>query len=81
MVWQLQEAENQLGRIIQVARTSGPQSIAVRGEEAAVLLSIDDYRCLTARRDSLAGFLRASPWAGIELDVERSPEAGRDIEL
>jgi len=73
MIWQLPEAGGQLHRIIRAARTTGPQSIADQGEETAVLLSIDDYKRLTVRRDTLVGFLQASPWAGVELDLERSP--------
>lgn len=81
MIWQLQEAEHQLGQIIQAAETSGPQAIATEGRETAMVLSMADYRRLTARRDSLVGFLQSSPWAGVELDVARPPDTGRDIEL
>ncbi len=81
MVWQLQEADNKLGQIIQAAQTSGPQAIAAHGEETAIVLSMDDYRRLLARRNSLVDFLQGSPWADTELELDRSPDLGRDIEL
>jgi prevent-host-death family protein len=42
MSWQLQEAKNKLSKVIDDARTSGPQSITVRGKETAVVLSAED---------------------------------------
>ena len=81
MIWQLQEAKNKLNQVIQEARISGPQTIMVRGKETAVLLSAEDYRRLTEKENSLVSFFQASPWAEVELDLIRSKETGRDIEL
>jgi antitoxin Phd len=81
MIWQLQQAKNKLNQVIQEAKISGPQTITVRGKETAVLLSAEDYRRLTERKDSLVSFFQASPWADVELDLTRSKETGRDIEL
>ncbi|MDD2768548.1 MAG: type II toxin-antitoxin system Phd/YefM family antitoxin [Methylococcus sp.] len=81
MCWQLQEAKNKLSEVIQAAQKSGPQAITVRGKEAAVILSAEDYRRLTMKSGSLVGFFQASPWADVELDVTRSKDVGRDIEL
>ncbi|HUL13010.1 MAG TPA: type II toxin-antitoxin system Phd/YefM family antitoxin [Methylococcaceae bacterium] len=81
MSWQLQEAKNKLSKVIHDARTSGPQSITVRGKETAVVLSAEDYQKLTPRQGSLIGFFQESPWADVELDLTRSKDTGRDIEL
>ena len=81
MSWQLQEAKNKLSKLIHDARTSGPQSITVRGKETAVVLSAEDYRKLTKKQGSLIAFFQESPWAEVELDLTRSKETGRDIEL
>ena len=81
MYWQLQEAKNKLSRVVQEAQASGPQTITLRGKEAAVVISIDDYRRLTEQRGSLLEFFRKSPWAEVGLDMERSQDTGRDIEL
>jgi len=81
MIWQLQEAKNKLDQVIQKARASGPQTIAVQGKEAAVVLSAEDYRRLTEKKNSLVSFFQSSPWAEVEIDLTRSRETGRDIEL
>jgi len=81
MSWQLQEAKNKLSKVIHDARTSGPQSITVRGKETAVVLSVEDYRKLTKKRGSLMGFFQESPWVEVELDIARPEDTGRDIEL
>ena len=81
MNWQLQEAKNKLSQLVEEARKSGPQVITVRGKEAAVVLSIEEYRRLAPKQESLAEFLAKSPLRGSGLEIERLPELGRDIEL
>jgi hypothetical protein len=54
--------------------------ILVRGRERAVVLSAEHYQRL-ARKGSLATFLRNSPWADVELDLSRSTDTGRPVEL
>ena len=83
MHWQLQEAKNKLSRVVQDAQSNGPQTITLRGKEAAVVISIQEYRRLTGHTGSLVDFLRRSPWADedLDLDLERSRETGRDLDL
>jgi prevent-host-death family protein len=81
MNWQLQEAKNKLSQLVEEARKSGPQVITVRGREAAVVLSIEEYRRLAPKQESLAEFLAKSPLRASGLEIERLPELGRDIEL
>jgi prevent-host-death family protein len=81
MCWQLQEAKNKLSEVIQAAQKSGPQAITVRGKEAAVIISAEDYRRLTMKKGSLVSFFQTSPWAEVELNLTRSKDVGRDIEL
>lgn len=81
MSWQLQEAKNKLSQVVQLAKTEGPQVITVRGAEEAVVISSEEYRRLTKRDVDLVSFLEQSPWADVELDIERFRDTGRDIEL
>lgn len=81
MSWQLQEARDDLGKIVEEARRSGPQIITVRGEEAAVLLSVEDYRKLAPPKETLADFLMRSPLRGSGIEIERDQDFGRDLEL
>ncbi len=80
--WQLQQAKNQFSEVVRKARQEGPQVITLHGQEAAVVIAVDDYRRMAHRpQDSLVDFFRHSPLAGIGLDLTRNPDLGRDIEL
>jgi prevent-host-death family protein len=39
MPWPWQDAKNRLGEVVRRARSDGPQTIALRGERAAIVLS------------------------------------------
>jgi len=81
VTWSLHDAKNRLSQLLRQTR-DGPQVISVRGEERAVVLSLEAYRRLTrADADDLVGFLRASPWAGVELELERPRDAPREFDL
>lgn len=79
--WQLQEAKNRLSRVVEEARRGQPQTITLRGAPAAVVVSFEQYQALTRPPLSLAAFLGASPLVGLELDLERGQDTGREIEL
>ncbi len=79
--WQLQEAKNRLSELVRKAREEGPQIITVHGEDAAVVVSARQYRKLQRRRGSLVEFFRKSPLVGVELDLTRSRDTGRPVEL
>lgn len=81
MRWQLQDAKNRFSQVVDLARTEGPQTITLRGKEAAVVISIEDYRRLTRPQPRLSDFLRASPLAGQDLDLTRHDDDGRDVDL
>ncbi len=78
--WQLHDAKNRLSQVIAEARDAA-QIITVRGQETAVILSMDEYRRLTKPRKSLVAFLRGSPLAGVELDIQRTDDLGRGVDL
>jgi prevent-host-death family protein len=69
--WPLQEARYRFEEVIDHAQDDGPQTVLREGELVAVVLSIDEYRKLARRNDSLFEFLRNSPLRGVELDLER----------
>ncbi len=81
MNWQLQEAKNKLSQLVDEARKSGPQVITVRGKEAAVVLSIEEYRRIAPNKESLAVFFANSPLRGSDLEIERMPDFGMHIDL
>ena len=79
--WQVQEAKAHFSDLLRDAVRSGPQQITIRGRAAAVVLSTEAYERLRGRKPSLVAFLRNSPLAGIELDLERDRSPARDIKL
>ncbi|BCS55440.1 type II toxin-antitoxin system Phd/YefM family antitoxin [Geobacter sp. SVR] len=79
--WQLQEAKNRLSQVVDQALHDGPQTITLRGKPAAVLLSFDEYRNLTRPHTGLSQFFRQSPLHDVELDVSRSADLSREVEL
>ena len=79
--WQIQEAKDRLGEIVDSALRQGPQLITRGGVETAVLLSCEEYRRLRKPETDLVDFFHASPLVGADLDLERSRDSGRDIDL
>ena len=79
--WQLQEAKNRLSRVVDAARCGRPQTITLRGTPTAVVLSFEQYQELTRPRTPLSDFFRHSPLCNVELDLERSHDVGREVEL
>lgn len=77
--WQLQEAKNRLSEVVRKAREEGPQVITLRGDEAVVVVDAEQCRQLSQRpKGNLVEFLRRSPLIGVDLDVTRSRDTGRD---
>ena len=61
MEWHLQDAKNQFSKVVQKARSEGPQIVTLRGERAAVVLSSADYDALTGNRPDIVEDLLAGP--------------------
>lgn len=80
-VWQLQEAKNRLSAVVNEATHHGPQIITRHGVETVVVLAMEEYKQLVAPKTSLVDFLRRSPLAGAGLDLARSSDRGREVEL
>ena len=83
-VWQVQMAKARFSEVFRLARTVGPQRIARQGKEGVVMISDEHYERLTAKSrqpKSLVQFFRQSPLVGIELNLERDKDTGRDIEV
>jgi prevent-host-death family protein len=79
-LWQVQEAKTRLSEVIAEAHTNGPQFITRHGAERAVLLSIGDYRALTAHKPDLKEYLLGGPKVD-SFEIERDPDMGREIDL
>ena len=79
--WQLQEAKNKFSHLVDKAQHKGPQVVTKHGKDAVVVLSIEEYKKLIKPKKNLVAFLQSSPLANTKLDLNRSQEPPRDIEL
>lgn len=79
--WQLQEAKNRFSRLVEDAQKRGPQIVTKSGKKAVVVVSYDDYEKLTSPDEDLITYFQNSPLAEVNLDINRSKEIPRDIEL
>ena len=80
-VWALQDAKNRLSEVVNNAVREGPQTITRRGKETAVVISMEDFQQLTTSPGSLVSFFRKSPLAGVDLDLDRNQDDGREVIL
>jgi prevent-host-death family protein len=78
--WQIQDAKAQFSEVIGRARREGPQTIAGEGSELAVVLSVEDYRALTAQKPDFKAHLLGGPKVD-EFEIARDPDLGRGVEL
>jgi prevent-host-death family protein len=83
MTWALQDAKARLSELMRRAASEGPQFVTVRGKPGFVVLTQAAYGALQRRkrRRPLAELFRKSPVAGLGLDVVRSKDAGRPVDL
>lgn len=79
--WQLQDAKNRFSEVVEDALRDGPQIITRRGADTAVVIAYDEWSRLTARRGRIVDVLRRAPRLPGGLDVERSRDTGRDVDL
>jgi antitoxin Phd len=79
--WPLQDAKNRLSEVVNQAQRGGAQIITRRGVAAAVVLSFDEYEELSRPSGSLAEFLMDSPLRGSGLELTRSRDPGRKVDL
>lgn len=79
--WQLQEAKNRLSEVVRRARSEGPQVITLHGADAVVVVSARDFVRMSRRKGKLVDFFRKSPLVGVDLDLARTRDTGRKINL
>ncbi|HEY3328080.1 MAG TPA: type II toxin-antitoxin system Phd/YefM family antitoxin [Novimethylophilus sp.] len=79
--WQLQEAKNRFSEVVDEALIHGPQTVTRHGREVVVILSIEEYRRMQKPKNSLLEALQVPAEYAVELDITRSRELPRDIDL
>mgnify|MGYP000374445367 CR=1 FL=1 len=79
--WQLQEAKNKFSNLVEQATKSGPQIVTKHGEEAVVVIAVEEYKKLLKPKMNLVQFLQQSPLARITLEIDRNKDLPREIVL
>jgi prevent-host-death family protein len=80
--WKLEDAKARFSEVVRRAESDGPQLVTVRGREAAVVLSAQQFAALqpgAAQKVPLVDFLQSLDLDGLDLSRER--DVGREIEL
>ncbi len=82
--WQLQEAKNRLSEVVDLAIQEGPQTVTRHGREVVVIVAKEEFdrrRRGRGPRGTILPFLRGLGFARSGLDLERSGDVDRDLEL
>jgi antitoxin Phd len=82
--WQLQTAKARFSEVFRRAHSEGPQRITRQGKDSVVMLAEEHYAQLVGKSHqpkSLVQFFRQSPLVGVDLDLVRDSDPGRDSDL
>ena len=79
--WSLETAKARLSEVVRRARAEGPQTITVRGADAAVVLSPEAYSRLCGRGGGGAWVERLRADFIGDIELERDSDRGRDLDL
>ncbi len=79
--WQLQDAKSKFSQLVKNAMRNEPQFVTKHGNKAVVIISFEEYEKITKPKTDLVTFLRNSPLMEARLDISRSRDYPRDIEL
>ena len=80
--WKLEDAKARFSEVVRRAGSDGPQLVTLRGREAAVVLSAEQFAALQPTdgpKVPLVEFLQSLDLEG--LDLTRDRDFGREVEL
>ena len=80
-VWQIQEAKAKFSQLVEDASVKGYQIITKQGEPVAVILSKRAFDKMTQSKTSLLNFFKAASCQEIELNIQRSKDLPRELNL
>ncbi len=79
--WQMQQAKQQFSELVKMAVDEGDQQITYRGEEIAWIVSAAEYHKLKKEKKSIIELFANSPCKEIELNLARSKDLPRMVNL
>lgn len=79
--WKLEDAKARFSEVVRHAREEGPQRVSVRGHDAVVVMSVEEFERLVPEKPRLP-FLQFMESLHLDgLNLEREMDRGRDVEL
>lgn len=79
--WKLEDAKARFSEVVRHAREEGPQRVSVRGHDAVVVMSVEEFDRLVPEKPRLP-FLQFMESLYLDgLNLEREMDRGRDVEL
>ena len=79
--WQFQEAKSKLSEVLNRVDQEGEQIIIRHKNKHYIILSEEKYQSYVSSQGSLIDIFLKFPHPDIELEIERSKETLRDIDL
>jgi antitoxin Phd len=81
--WKLEDAKARFSEIVRLAREQVPQLVTVRGEDAVVIISAQEFTKLLPlmQQPSLHGLLSQSPLSRLDFESTSIQSLVRDVEL
>jgi len=80
-VWQLQEAKARFSELVNEVEHGGYHTITKNGRPVAMIISKSDFEKMCAPKNTLLDFFREAPLPGLDLDIKRSKDRGKSVEL
>ncbi len=75
----VKDAKNNLSSLIRLAEKGEPQVIRRHEKEVAVVVSIEEWKKVTGKKESLFELLRSSPLIGEDIDFSRPVDYPREV--
>ena len=80
MPWQLQQAKQRLSEVVRRAIEEGPQVVTRPGQEAVVVVSVEEFERIRSGQPDFKDFLRAAPDID-RLGIRRDRRPARRVTL
>lgn len=79
--WKLNDAKARFSEVVRHAREDGPQRVSVRGHDAVVVMSVEEFERLVPAKPKapFVTFMESLHLGG--LDIDREMDRGRDVDL
>lgn len=79
--WNLQDAQTKFNQLVEYALLNEPQFVTKHGNSTVVVLSYEQYEKITQTKPDLVSFFKNSPLREVDLEVSRSKNFPRNLDL